>query len=122
MYRVSLIGHIDSAHLLRGYVGPCGSMHGHRWTFRTYYETSTLQIVGFVEDFKDLKTALGNIIDIFDHKVINEISPFTQVGRNPTAENLAEYTYKMLKLEKGGDKLVKVRVYESPDSYAEYYE
>jgi len=79
---------------------------------------------GMLIDFKMVKDILKEeVIDKLDHYDLNEIPPFSasiqNFRYNPTAENIARFTYEKLKSIKG---LIKVRVYESPDCWAEFYE
>jgi 6-pyruvoyltetrahydropterin/6-carboxytetrahydropterin synthase len=50
-----------------------------------------LDVAGLLLDFRLLKQALRPVIDRLDHKMINEVEPFTEI--NPSAENLAKYFY-----------------------------
>ncbi|MCD5406646.1 MAG: 6-carboxytetrahydropterin synthase, partial [Desulfotomaculum sp.] len=63
-----------------------------------------------------------------DHSYINELAPFTPDGPegNPTAENLSRYIYKQVKKELAngeyGVKMLKVRLWESPNAAVTYWE
>ena len=101
----------DAAHHLEGYDGPCSRVHGHRWRVVVWVEGEKSQIddVGILWDFTILKKMLKEL----DHQDLNEILEF-----NPTAENLACYIQQGL-MNENPDLKFKVRVYESPRSYAE---
>jgi len=126
MYSVTVTGHLDSAHFLRGYDGPCAQLHGHRFTYEITIGVKSLDALGMVIDFKDVKKVMKARIEIqYDHKCLNTVSPFDRI--NPTAENLAKVIYGLMTVEPTINALhvsvfnvVKVRVYESPDCYAEY--
>ncbi len=118
MYRVTTQLHFDSAHYLRGYDGPCSKMHGHRFTVRLYLSGEYLDCNGILVDFKGIKQVAKEIIDEFDHEILNDHPPFDTI--NPTAENIAWYFYSQL-INPYSRFIEKVRVYESPDSYAEYF-
>lgn len=120
MYSICVSGHLDSGHYLRGYQGKCATPHGHRFTYQVTLSGENLNKLGMLIDFVSIKELMKKSIeDLLDHKMLNEIPPFDKV--NPTAENLAYFiygiVYKELKI-----KLTKVRVYESPDCYSEYWE
>lgn len=109
---------IDSCHQLKGYKGKCKNVHGHSWFIEVWIKGDTNQKdkVGILFDFGKVK----KIKDKFDHKFINEIPPFDTI--NPTAENLSEYFYEMLKKERK-ELEFKVRVYETKvgkETWCEY--
>ncbi len=81
---------------------------------------SQLNEVGILVDFKRVKKMLTQIVDLFDHQVINEISPFDAI--NPTAEHLARFIYERLapELESQGAKLDSVGIWET-ESYGAVY-
>ena len=119
MYKISVSKHFDAAHFLREYEGKCARMHGHRWTVEVNLMGKFLDGLGMLVDFGKVKSILNHIIDEqFDHYTINDFYPF--VTTNPTAENIAMYFYVMLKPQLP-ELLDSVRVYESPDCFAEYY-
>jgi 6-pyruvoyltetrahydropterin/6-carboxytetrahydropterin synthase len=64
-------------------------MHGHNWWVEAEVETTVLDGVGMGVDFREVKQALRAVTEVLDHRVLNEIPPFTEV--NPTAENVAAY-------------------------------
>ena|SRR3990167_10055103 len=109
----------DAAHWLPNYEGRCHNLHGHRWEIEIGFDGPVDSATGFVTDFIDLKRFLEEEVEKrFDHSLLNDII------RNPTAENLVQYirdnleTYSGLELS---DRLrpCSIRVWESPDSYAE---
>ena len=119
-YQISIQSHFDSAHHLVGYQGICQYNHGHRFLCQVTIEGNELDSRGILIDFKVIKDILGEIIKRFDHHNLNDIAPFNEGWQNnPTAENLAKYIYNQMRELKG---LKKVRVYESPDCFAEYWE
>ena len=117
MYRVGIRGHFDAAHHLRGYDGACARQHGHSWVVEVAVESQYLDSLGMVVDFRLLKGTLkSKVLDILDHRDINEIDIFTEI--NPTAENLARWIYE--KMREGGPMVIEVKVWESPESWASY--
>jgi len=101
----------EAAHSLKGYNGKCANVHGHRWRVIIWAEGSEKLIGknGILWDFANAEEIRKEL----DHVNLNEV-----MDVNPTAENIA---LKILsKLEKSSKDLkFKVRVYESPESYAE---
>jgi len=119
MYRVSIETHFDSAHLLNGYTGACGRLHGHRWRIQVEVETERLDSVGISVDFKELSAWTDSILERFDHQYLNDVPPFDKI--NPTAENLAKHVFEELARQLPTVVRVgKVTVWES-DKYAVAY-
>lgn len=60
----------------------CGRMHGH-----SYHLTATIrgpiQPDGFVIDFAEIKTYVGSVVNVLDHRLLNEIDGL----ENPTVEH-----------------------------------
>ena len=117
MYELNVTGHFDAAHFLRGYEGPCSSVHGHTWNYYVKIEGPKLNKLGMLVDFKDIK----QVMEQFDHKLINECPPFgNDVFSsiiNPTAENLVEFFFRQM------ERIINVRevtIYESDSCSATY--
>ncbi len=108
----------DAAHALRGYEGPCENLHGHTWKVQIQLQGKQLNQIGLLEDFKSLKHELRDLLETFDHKLLNDVKPFD--AENPSSENLARYIYKEMKKRKKA--LSKVIVWESATSCAAYWE
>ncbi|MDR3037487.1 MAG: 6-carboxytetrahydropterin synthase QueD [Coriobacteriales bacterium] len=112
-YTLTIKEHFDAAHALVGYPGECRNLHGHTWDIEVSVKGVTLDEVGIVYDFKDLKRNLLSILDRYDHKYLNEVAPFDTM--NATAENLARVIYEQMEaLLPEGILLVEVAVWESP--------
>jgi len=107
----------DAAHALRGYEGPCENLHGHTWKVQVFLRGNKLNRLGLLEDFKIIRQNLRSVLKEFDHKLLNDLKPFTQ--ENPTSENLARIIFK--KLRQKQKNLVKVIVWESPTTYAAFF-
>ena len=78
-------------------------------------------------DFKILKNAVREVIESLDHQNLNDLPQFkTGSAANPTAENLAVFIYHSLQERLAetskGIRVDKVRVYESPEAGAAYWE
>ncbi len=125
MFEVSVEDTFASGHYLRGYRGKCEKPHGHNYKVRITLEGKTLDNIGLLLDFRELKAAMNDVIDRLDHQMINEIEPFTTV--NPSAENMAKYFYDELNasLGKSTDGRVRVKLvklWETDTTTATYYE
>lgn len=120
MFRVVIRDHFDAAHFLREYCGKCAQLHGHRWVVEIKVEGSDLDPTGMLVDFGVLKEKLAKILTELDHHLINDHEYF-QIN-NPTAENLAKFVYDRFGSLPSGVKLREVKVYETPDAWAEYGE
>ena len=124
MYEIVIQHHFTAAHALRGYEGKCRNTHGHNFQVQVTLQGRQLDARGILVDFKDVKGALGVIIDELDHQFLNELPPFLDV--NPSTENLCRYFYDRLSASlpsiPGGDnvRLAEVRIRET-DSYSGSY-
>lgn len=113
MYRLTVRGHFDAAHALRGYEGECRELHGHTWDVEATVAGDELDGIGILYDFKRLKADLAEALCTYDHGYLNETPPFDEL--NPTAENLARVVFE--RLERAVDDsvtVVEVAVWESP--------
>jgi 6-pyruvoyltetrahydropterin/6-carboxytetrahydropterin synthase len=80
----------EAAHFLPDHPGKCKNLHGHRWEL--IVEIAGMLQNGMVMDYADLKKIVEeNVIDQFDHKVLNEVVHFI-----PTSELLANHIVNML--------------------------
>jgi 6-pyruvoyltetrahydropterin/6-carboxytetrahydropterin synthase len=125
MYEVTVQDTFAAGHYLRNYKGKCENPHGHNYRVRVTLQGKELDKAGLLLDFRDLKSVMKNTVDYLDHKMINDIEPFTTV--NPSAENLAKYFYDQtnqnLKSVTDGRVSVKqVTIWETDTSIATYYE
>lgn len=109
-----------AAHAIRGHQGGCQNLHGHNYRVRVHVAAEHLDGLGMVLDFADLKAVLAEILGPFDHRVINDIPPFTE--RNTTAELFAEFVYRETagRLDDGRVRVVRVEVWENETSSAAY--
>ena len=91
MYELTVDSSFSAAHLLEGYNGDCARMHGHTWKVSLTVGAITMDEIGLCIDFKDIARILDEIVDNFDHRILNEIDVLD--GCNPTAENLSRIIY-----------------------------
>jgi 6-pyruvoyltetrahydropterin/6-carboxytetrahydropterin synthase len=113
VYQLTVKGHFDAAHTLRGYAGECSRLHGHTWDVEATVRGERLDEVGIVYDFKTLKGDLASILSDYDHVLLDEVAPFDSM--NATAENLARVVFDRLSERMPGDvEVTEVSVWESP--------
>ncbi len=121
MYEVSRDDVFSAAHQLRGYGGKCEKLHGHNWKIRVSARAATLDHLGMVIDFKDLKSALQTVLDRLDHQMLNDVPPFDEL--NPSAENLARFIAEEIDQRISDDrvKVHRCEVWESDGARAAWY-
>lgn len=108
-----------AAHQIRGHRGGCENLHGHNYRVRVHVSARRLDALGMVIDFADLKRIVAEVVDPFDHRLINEVPPFD--SRNTTAELLAEYFYaEVARRLPEGRSLTRVEIWETESSCAIY--
>ncbi len=91
MFEVTVDDSFAAGHYLRNYKGKCENPHGHNYKIRVTIAGNELDKAGLLLDFKDLRDVMRHVIERLDHRMINDIDPFTVI--NPSAENLAKYFY-----------------------------
>ena len=103
--------------------GKCANRngHGHNYTLEVTVEGEIDPVSGFVVDLKELKDVIHRqVVDVYDHRHLNlEVPEFKQTI--PTTENLAIAIWKRLENQIEGAKLHRIRVYEMPDLFSDYY-
>lgn len=125
----------DMSHMLAGHPGLCKNLHGHTYKLEVTVEDELVD--GMVIDFKDLKNIVnGLVVDKCDHafmynqsstddaeheiaRVLNKHhKKVVKTNFRPTAENMVIWIFGVL-LRDGDLNIKKVRLYETPTSYAE---
>lgn len=131
----------DAAHRLYGYEGKCGHIHGHRYALEVTVEgTKRMDHLegGMVIDFASLKEVMMGVVNKWDHALIlnreDDVvrAVMDRVGHNlrivrmdgnPTAENMAQEAFNTIKgalaIVAERVKVTRVRLYETPDSWAD---
>ena len=120
-------------HRLMEYDGKCRNLHGHDGLLEVDLEANSLDHLGMVMDFTQVKDIVKSWIDEnLDHKMLlrrddpvapllrNLGEPFYLLDDNPTAENIAMHIYHQVHDQ--GLKVAEIRLWESPTSYATYRE
>ena len=127
----------DAAHILTNHQGLCKNLHGHTYRVEVGVTQPPGDTSDMVIDFKDLKR-LGEdvIVSRFDHAFMydstspgeSEIAAVVErhgmrtaaLPFRSTAENLARHFFNLLSSSLPGLRFI--RVWETPDSCAEYSE
>lgn len=103
--------------------GKCNNPHGHghNYTLEVTVKGEIDPRSGFVVDLKELKEIMNReVIEIVDHRYLNkEVSEFRNLI--PTTENLAVTIWNWLDPRLKVARLHRIRVYETPDLFADYY-
>lgn len=95
--------------------------HGHNYTLEVTVKGEVDSRSGFVVDLKQLKELMNReVIDVMDHRFLNKEVPEFQEAI-PTTENLAISIWNRLRTRLKVAQLHRVRVYESPDLFVDYY-
>lgn len=106
----------DSAHFLPN-VPPehkCRAMHGHTYRLVLYLEGALDPELGWVMDFAEVKQVVDPIIQMVDHRLLNEIPGL----ENPTCERIAIWLWEHIK--PGLPALCRVELHETPTSGVVY--
>ncbi len=94
--------------------------HGHNYVVAVTVSRSVSQPAGQIVNLEDFESTVNRlVIDRLDHKNLNLDEPHFQ-NVNPTVENIAVAIHGWLDRQFGDAKLEKVRVYETPKTWAEY--
>ena len=99
--------------------------HGHNYTLEVTVAGEADPVTGFVVDLKWLKDVIEEkVLAEFDHRHLNlEVPEFAKQKLIPTTENIAIAAWNRLEpavSKAGGARLSRVRVYETPEIFAEY--
>ncbi|MRX64674.1 6-pyruvoyl trahydropterin synthase family protein [Maribacter luteus] len=102
--------------------GKCNNpnYHGHNYDLEVKVIGAVDPGTGYVIDTKVLSNIIKiKVLDRFDHKNLNlDTEEFKTL--NPTAENIAQVIYKLIKPELNTDLELKIKLYETPRNYVEY--
>ena len=92
----------------------CRRMHGHSYRVELSLEESIDPHSGFVVDFFEVEATFAPILAMLDHQCLNDIEGL----ENPTAELIATWIWDRIKAAL--PQLRSVRLYETPNCWAEY--
>lgn len=95
-------------------------LHGHDWRIEAVVARETLDDIGVVVDFEDLKKAVGEVARRFHYADMNAHPAFK--SQSPSAEAVARYFFEEVRglLGPAGPLLRRVRVWEAPGCSAVY--
>jgi 6-pyruvoyltetrahydropterin/6-carboxytetrahydropterin synthase len=131
MYSVTKRIDFCYGHRLLDYDGVCQHPHGHNAVAEIEVRTSALDSRNMVCDFTDIKRIVKNWIDReIDHRMVLRrddplVQALQQLGEpmyllesNPTVERIARLIFEYAASQ--GLPVVRVKVWETPTSFAEY--
>jgi 6-pyruvoyltetrahydropterin/6-carboxytetrahydropterin synthase len=131
MFRVTREIHFCYGHRLLNYDGKCKHLHGHNGKAVIVLESLSLDALGMVVDFSQIKQKVGAWIDqTLDHQMIlhrddpalpflrQQNEPVFVVDVNPTAENIAKLIFDRVQAQ--GFPVVEVTMWETESSFATY--
>lgn len=127
---------LDMGHCLPEHGGKCYRPHGHRYVVEATVQGDVVaegEEQGMVADFARLKAEMADVLEAYDHRFVMAVSDprrhtaelaFTDdslvlTWSAPTAENLAELWGETL-AERLDVTLVRLRVYETPNCWADW--
>lgn len=124
MFQVCKTFSFDAAHALRGYNGNCERLHGHRWEVAVCVAGPDVNDLGMLVDFRAIKAAALAATADYDHNTLNDVPPYDTI--NPSTEHIARTIFHALRDNLAASApsahLAFVQVWESPTSWAKYWE
>ena len=139
MITITKIFRFEMAHAIFGYAGKCKNIHGHSYILHVTVTKSSssdgfITGPGFIMDFKELKKIVNEkIIKELDHRLVLsdeylKLNPAFGSAENifkwkiePSAENILIYIKQEIEMALPQEiKLIKLKLYETADSYAEW--
>ena len=122
MFELSIKTHFSAAHRLIGYNGPCANLHGHNWDVEIFVRGSSLNALGMLVDFGDIKRVVREVMAELDHTDLNQLPAFLR--DNPTSEHLARYLHGRMGelLNTPQHQIYKITVCETPGTTASYWD
>jgi 6-pyruvoyltetrahydropterin/6-carboxytetrahydropterin synthase len=137
-YRICKTVEIESGHILSRHSGKCRFPHGHTRKVELVLEAESLDDQQMVCDFKAVKEAMKALLDPYDHAMcVNTDDPMYSTLKaaygervigfektDPTSEMLAKTIFEGFRssFDRPNLRMVKVRVWETADAWAEYWE
>lgn len=138
----------DCAHYLEGHKGLCKNLHGHTYKLQVTAHSATLNEMGMLVDFSDLKALVNTVVVMqFDHAYVSPRtclddddeypmdaqltsileahgSKVVYFGEMPTAEKMAISFYtelnKVLSHNNKDYRISEIKLWETPTSFATY--
>ena len=95
--------------------------HGHNYVLEVTVRGAVDPATGMVMDLGELKRLAGDlVVSRFDHADLNRDAVFAS-GAIPTTENLVRAIWDLLVPKLGGERLHRLRLWEDPTFYVEYF-
>jgi 6-pyruvoyltetrahydropterin/6-carboxytetrahydropterin synthase len=95
--------------------------HGHNYVLEVTVRGAVDPATGMVMDLGELKRLVGDlVVSRFDHADLNRDAVFAS-GAIPTTENLVRAIWDLLVPKLGGERLHRLRLWEDPTFYVEYF-
>ena len=108
-------------HSLPGHKGKCKNIHGHNAELEVEFVSDGVHESqygpGMIIDFSDIKKIIEPIIEKLDHQNLNDILAISSL---PTCENLIRWIVEEIFKTEYRDMLNRIRLTETPDSWAEW--
>lgn len=102
--------------------GKCTSPygHGHNYTLDVTIRGTPDPVTGMIMNMTELKTIVNGVLAAFDHKHLNEDTPYFKT-LIPTTENIVRVLWQLIAPHMPGTiALARLRLYEMSDLWAEY--
>jgi 6-pyruvoyltetrahydropterin/6-carboxytetrahydropterin synthase len=134
-YRIAKTLSFEGGHMLSKHPGDCKYPHGHSRRVEVVLEAGSLDSNDMVCDFKLLSKAFQDLVSAFDHSLcVNTLDPMFETlrkaygdklvafeGKDPTSEVLAKLLFDRISVSLPlSVRLVRVRVWETAASWAEF--
>ena len=95
--------------------------HGHNYVLEVTVRGPVDPVTGMVLDLAELKRLVGDVVIVrFDHADLNR-DPLFPPGTIPTTENLVRAVWELLAPKIGTERLFRLRLWEDPTFYVEYF-
>ena len=136
MYQIRIEFTFDSGHRLLDYNGKCAYPHGHTYRTEVFIESQSLNDLGLVYDFTDLKDKIKTWVDEnWDHAFLlnsqdseliaglggaSLVRLYEFQDENPSCEVMSRVLYEKT-VELCNLVPAKVRLWESVNQYAEFF-
>lgn len=110
-----------AAHHLEGYPGDCARPHGHNWGVEVFARSRRLDSIGMAMDFRQLKSAVKELIAPWDHQDLNTLPDFRE--RPSSAESIALLSFERLSAQVNTPEtwIEKVTIWENERCSASYF-
>ena len=120
MYELKVVTRFAAAHQLTMVGTKCENMHGHNWKIEVHVIGENLDKAGVLVDFGVVKKHLATIMDMLDHKDLNDLPTFE--NKQPSSENIAYLIASELqqRIDNSAVSVSRVTAWESDDAGATY--